>query len=374
MKSTQVALVTILLLFSTSELVAQKRLSRADERAIDKALEGFADLDKDEQRSRVMAIAALGKSVDEHLANLVNKDPSRGEVFKALDALHYVRGRDLHMKDMKVEVVPWSRWTFAADEVLLLKGLNRYAGLQVQSGYDPSKGEISVTLVETDDPIRSLGGPGVKKQVLRLTGKEVVIEGAPIRAFPTREYTLKLFGAEVVLRTEGTGAFRYRKDQGAPPVSRTGKKRLKSVKASMAKDQFEGQPDRKIDESCRRVQQYLFRIMDGFDPLPTYGTPDEARFAAAEQVRITARADATNQLVMLVEFPHAEEDIPFTTNTHALLQAFVDQCALDPKPDLLIWRGKSEVHEVNQFWNGTKFVKPDSRLKKRVRDLFPEDY
>ena len=132
--------------------------------------------------------------------------------------------------------------------------------------------------------------------------------------------------------------------------------------------------DEILAKDLRRTQQYLFRIIDGVQPLPTYGTDDEARFARTEQVRVEMRQEDNGKRVLLVAFPHADEAIAYDTTTHALLLAFVDRMFKIGQKQLLVWIGKNEAHEANWFYDNGRWRRPSGILAKRIRALFPEDY
>ncbi|MAG56656.1 MAG: hypothetical protein CMJ83_10235 [Planctomycetes bacterium] len=368
-------LVLALLFLSTvsTDLAAQRALSSTQKRKVDAALKAVKDGTDSDKLLAVRKIAPFGDPLHKYLLGLAQKHPERGEVFEAMRKLDWVEGKDLIAKDVKAPQPEWSLWTIGAGEVIVLRGVNQWAGLRIHDDYDPSKGLLTVTVALTKDKLLPLGGPGVKRETKNVAGKEVVLEGAS-PAFPVRDYSMKVFGSDVLIRSVGSGAFRYGLRPGAPAVARTGRNDLRRVKASDKKLVFQDRPPTEIVQNCRRTQQYLFRIIDGMEPLPTYGTEDESRFASAEQVQVQMREEGTGKRVLLVAFPHSDESVPYDDGAHALLTSFARRLFDVGPKDVLVWIGKNEAHETNWFFEKGKWKRPRGRLQKRVRALFPEDY
>jgi hypothetical protein len=352
--------------------VGQRPLSGAQKRDADKVLALVKESSEDVGRRAVLGIAGLGDPLRRYLQEIGTKAPERGEVLTTLRHLDWAEGGDLLTQEMSAPPDPWSLWAAQLGEILIIKGLDQWAGLQIGPEYDPAAGTLSVTLAMTSDPLLPLGGAGIERSTTRLEGKEITIEGK-VFAFQPREYTLKLFGGDVILRSVGTGAFRYSLHAGAPPVARTGQTKLQRVKAGHPDLVFADRSPDAARAHCRRIQQYVFRIVDGCEPLPTYGTSDEARFAQAEQVQVDLREEPNGPRVLLVAFPHSDESLAYDMNTHGLLTGFGGRTLGVAPQDVLVWLGGNEVHETNWFFDKGKWTRPKGRLQQRVRALFPED-
>ena len=256
---------------------------------------------------------------------------------------------------------------------MVLRGSNRWIGLQIDPKYDPTADSMKVTISETKDGLLPLGGPGTETETKTILGKDPGATAVVGAAFPSKDFVIPAFGGEVVLRSFGSNAFRYRHHPGSPPVARSGKTKMKRVKGKLKGLVFHEKPPHDAQTNARRTQQYLFRIIDGLEPLPTYGTSDEARFANAEEIQVDVREESDGTRVLLVAFPHQRE--PKFDDVHStLLGRFAERLMKIDADDILVWKGKNDVHEVNEFWNGKKFVRPRGKLLKRIRGLFPEDY
>lgn len=363
-----------LLLVPTFDVHAQRALKSSQKRQVDKALKKMKEGTEAEKAQALRRIAVFGQPVHDYLLQIAQKEPSRSEVFQAMRKLDWIEGRDLEAKDVGGTGSPWSLWTIGTNEVILLKGLNRWTGLLIHDDYDPVAGTMTVTLAETDNKVLPLGGPGVKRETRRLTGKEIVLEGQA-SAFPTRDFTTKVMGSDVTLRSVGSQAFRYGLMPGCLPAARTGQKDMRRVRGGMKELVYYDRPPKDVAAKCRKTQQYLFRIVEGMEPLPTYGTSDEDKFAHAEQIQVEVRQERSGAHVLLIAFPHADESVPYDLTAHALLLAFVKRVFSIDEKDVLVWIGKNEAHETNWFMTRKgKWRLPSGRLRKRVRELFPEDY
>ncbi|NRA95242.1 MAG: hypothetical protein HRU14_03435 [Planctomycetes bacterium] len=357
----------------TSALSAQSGLSSSQRRQIDRALKIIKNGGDDEKATAMRQVAIHGEAANRYLAKIAQKNPDRGEVFEAIRKLDWLFGKDLATKDVTARAEPWTLWAVPAGEVVLFKGLGLWIGVQIHEDYDPSTGTIHITTATSTDKVLPLGGPGVLRAVHAVTGKAVVLESRQF-AFPPRHYTLKMPGADIGIRSIGSGAFRFGLHPGTLPVARTGMSNLHRVRPTMKGLIWRDRADEILAKDLRRTQQYLFRIIDGGQPLPTYGTDDEARFARTEQVRVEMRQEDNGKRVLLVAFPHADEAIAYDTTTHALLLAFVDRMFKIGQKQLLVWIGKNEAHEANWFYDNGRWRRPSGILAKRIRALFPEDY
>lgn len=366
------AAVACLALLTTS-LTAQRGLSSSERRKVDRALKVVKNGSDEEKTDALRNVAVHGEAVNRYLLKIAEKSPQRGEVFEALRKLDWLFGKDLETKSVNAKSEPWTMWTVGAGEVLLLKGINKWFGVQIQKGYDPSSGTIDITLATSKDKLLPLGGPGVKREEYTVTGKEVVLEGRQF-AFNPRDYRFQVAGSQITIRSVGSGAFRVGLHPGTLPVARTGLNDLRRVRPNMKGLVWTDRPDADLANDLRRTQQYLFRLIDGLQPLPTYGTEDEAKFAHAEQVQIEMRQDAKGKRVLLVSFPHSDEEIAYDKATHALLLAFVGRMFKSDPKDVLVWIGKNEAREANWFYDKGRWRRPSGTLAKRVRALFPEDY
>lgn len=354
-------------------LSAQRGLSSSQRREVDRGLKVIKDGGDDEKAAAVRKVAAHGEAANRYLLKIAQKSPDRGEVFEAIRKLDWLFGKDLATKEVEAKAEPWTLWTVSAGEVLLLKGINTWIGVQIHEDYDPSAGTIDITLAKSTDRVLPLGGPGVERAAYTVTGKEIVLEGRQF-AFPVREYGFKVLGSEIVIRSIGSRAFRFGLHPGTLPVARTGMTNLRRVRPTMKGLVWYDRVDEPLAKDLRRTQQYLFRIIEGIQPLPTYGTEDEDRFAHAEQARVEMRQDAAGKCVLLVSFPHSDEALAYDETSHALLLAFVARIfKLGPK-DVLVWIGKNEAHEANWFYGKGRWRRPSGVFAQRVRKLFPEDY
>jgi len=355
------------------EAPGQRSLKPTQRRKVDRALAKMKGATEAERDRLLREIAVFGAPLHGYLLKIADKDPSRGEVFTAMRRLDWIEGKDLETRDVGGAAPPWSLWSVGLGEVVMLRGLKRWTALRIEESYDPVAGKLTVTLAETESQVLSMGGPGVKRETRVLTGVEVVLEGRA-SAFPTRDFTTKVMGSDVVIRSVGSAAFRFSLKAGSRPVARTGQTNLKRVRAGMKGLVYHDRPRTDIAANCRRTQQYLFRLVDGMEPLPTYGTEDEDKFAHAEQVVVELRQERSGGNVLLVSFPHADETVPYDPPTHALLLAFAKRVFDVEENDTLVWIGKNEAHEANWFYNKGKWKRAAPRLRKRVRELFPEDY
>jgi hypothetical protein len=353
---------------------AQRGLGSAALKRVQTVLKGFDDLDKDGRRKAIMEIADLGTALEDHLKEMTIKDPKDNTGFYALDALHYAMGRDIIMREVSVQASPYSRWTFSTGEILLLKGIDSWMGIRIEEKYDPDGGTMSVEMVPTKDRLQPMGGITEGRKTVELKGEDAPAKPGRATAFKARVYRFSAFGGDVEFLSVGTKGFRYRLTGGSPPVYLTGKSRFKDVRASLADDKYEDRNDASWDAHARRAQQYLFRIVPGHEPLPTYGTEDEAHFAAAESIHSEVRVDATHRPVVIVSFPHSEKLPLFDTKTHTLLLTFCRQCFGSTPVDLLVWAGTQELREFNDVFDGKAFAKPNTGMRARLRMLFPEDY
>lgn len=354
--------------------IQQRPLDSRSERRVALALLKIEGKDKDEQRKEMLAVADLGASLERHLAALAARDTTSPVPLQAIDALHYLWGRDLIEKPMKASTSPYSRWTFGVGEILVLQGLSDWAGIRVAETYDPDKGTVSIEVVRTKDPILPLHGPGVERETIPVAGELAPAAAGRQTAFHPRLYRFRVLGGDVELLSVGTRGFRYRLGDSALPVFKTGKSNYREVKASMAGGRFESKPNEDWDANARRAQQYLYRLIDGLDPLPTYDTEDEARFASAEHIQTGVLSETTTVPVLYASFPHALEDPPYTPQIHALLLDFAKSAFNREDMEVVVSRGNQEMREANLYFDGKAFKRPADALRKRLRNLFPEDY
>ncbi|HMS16218.1 MAG TPA: hypothetical protein PKA37_05205 [Planctomycetota bacterium] len=368
-------LALFLAVLGAGPLCAQRDgLGSADLKRVQDVLKGFESLDKPAQRKAILRVAELGTPLEKHLQDITVKEPRKALGFQALDALHFAMGRDLMQKEMKTAVSPYTRWTFGTGEILILKGVGRWMGVRLDERYDPSEGVLRLELVTTQDPLTPLGTITKDRQEVELKGEIVPhVTGRP-KAFPQRLYKFTAFGGNVEILSVGTKGFRYGLKDDAPGVYRTGKTRLKDVRAREAEDQFESKVDASLDAHARRAQQYLFRILDDHEPLPTYDTPDEAHFGGAESIHAEIRMDSNRTPIVVISFPHAEKPVSYGAREHIMLTNFVRACLRPVAAEVLVSAGTQELREGNLYFNGKVFAKPNAREVARLRTLFPEDY
>ncbi len=357
----------------SASVPAQGSLNSTQRRQVKRVLELLDAGSDDEARGPIREVAAWGGAADRHLTALASKDPGRAGPLRLLRRLEHVRGRDLETKEVDDTPDPWTPWAVSAGEVVLAKGVGRWVGLRVQEDNDPSSDVLNVELAWTEDPLLPLGGAGVTRERRSLKGTVVVLEGSQ-PAFPVRDYAVTVDGVTIRLRSAGSQAFRFSLGADSSPVARTGQRSLRRVKGSMKGLSWRGRPDEAAAAATRRLQQYLFRLVDGVDPLPTYGTEDESRFAHAESVRVMIRESHEGKRFVVIALPFSDEDVAYDPLCHKLVLAFVERNFSISDEQVLVYIGQQEARSANLFYAKGRWRRLRGGAAKRVQELFPEDY
>lgn len=370
--SRSAALVLVLSAVATGQ-PASRPLSGTDQRALDQEIRKFAEGSERERTAAAIRLLEAGPAARGYLRKKADSPESDGLPARILETMDFVSGDDLLKAPMDIPPSPWSLWTIAAGEVLVVRGDKVWTGVRIDPAIDHRAGTVTAHISVTKDPLLALGGPGVERSSVKVTGHPVETAPGRILAYPPKDYVVAIPGGEVVLRSAGSQAFRFRPGPGGMPVARTGQTEFRQVKAGDPKLKYADDLDAEAPARCRRVQQYLFRILDGVKPLQTYGTPEEAKYAHAEHVRVELREEAGGVRVLCVAFPHLESP-PFDAGTAFLLRRFGVEAARVKPENILVWAGDHEATDVNRFWDGKAFTVPEGALQKRIRRLFPESY
>lgn len=347
----------------------ERPLAPTDRADLESKARTFGALDTRQQRTVLLALMKKGPAWRSHLEQH-SEEPRLKALLTALDALD---GRDLQTKVLSPRESPWSRWSMSAGEVLVLRAGDHYAAVRVDSNIDLKGQRISVDVMSTKDPLLPFGGPGPTKERIEVQGRAAPIEPGRPSAYSPAEYSLQVLGQDLTLRSRGTSAFQVKLLPASFAVARSFTQDARKVKGKDPKLKYREGKDVALDGHARRIQQYLFRILEGIQPLPTYDTPDEAAYAEAEHIRVEFREDGNDAPTLLVSFPHLDSP-PFGGDEAWLLQRFSERLLRMKPVETLVSCGNHEAHDQNRYWNGKEFLIPKGELQKRVRSLYPEDY
>ena len=358
----------LLLLLLAASLAAQRKPGPS---AIESGLRAWQRAEGPDRKEILGRFARWGEPFRSYLRKRRKDDPIQGQIPGLLKDLDHLEGLDLLQLKVKRKPSPTTPWVFSSRQVVVVRLKTSWAALRIGDGHDPSARTLSVQASFVKDKLQLFRERGPQVRILTAKGRLAPHASVMASAFPDCFYDLDLGECTVVIRSVGADGFRiiYGPDFS---VAFTSQMKFRRLKPSAKGLHYESKPSTIYPAVERRVQKYLFRILDGVEPLPTFETPDEARYAFAEPVQVEIREEPGGKPVLWIVISHSEGP-PYTSLSDELLLRFAYRAARIPAKDIVVSFGDQEPREANRFWQKGRFRPAKGALLKRIRRLFPDD-
>lgn len=280
-------------------------------------------------------------------------------------------GLDIAKKSVDVREA-WSTSYFPMDEVVLLKKEGFFGGFMIDSkASTPHEGKIKYKWWRQTDPIAKLTAAGGKSGENEATGVKSAKNMRPNSAFTDYEFDLKIDDAPIVLRFVGPAAFKHKYD-GTIGFAYTGLAKFDGIAPTDQKFVFANEYPKGLGRSAKLLQEYLFRIVPGAEPLLAEGADKEA-FAQYEQVQVHVRELRPSRDPVVIVWILEPDNVQVAPWHRRYIQNFLNELVPLKDENLLMIGGQAPSMEGNKMWGEKGWEKLSPKAIKLLRSAMPEN-
>jgi hypothetical protein len=363
----------LLAAFTTAAAQDKKALPFKAKDELKATLQGYVRAKTDADRERLAPLLLVwGKLGVEYLETLKEKKEYADALSLLLAEAHERLGLDILKKGQDVEIKEdYGTSSFMPDELVLFKHGDQFGGFVVdRAGSVAHEGKLKIKWWSQHGEIKRLTQPGGKSGETEVSGVKSALAMRANSGFIEYDFEVPVEETKIQIHYVGPAAFRYRLQDGIKIALTGGNTPVRHTDTDKDVAYSDRYPAR-LGRAAKLLQEYIFRIVPGCEPLPLEGA-DKAAFAQYEQVQIHVRESRPGREPVIVISFLEPENIQIASWHRRYIMNFLNEI-LDVKDEnVLIVGGNSPSMEGNQMWNDVEWTRMNQKAVKLIRTNLPE--